>query len=78
MSSQHQMVYMGTQIRDYLKMLTPALPALAKGVGVSHDTVKGWSSGRADPSPENRQALAAFMRSHGQKLIASAERLEKS
>ena len=68
---------MGIQIRTYLKLLTPSLPAIAEGLGVSLDTVKSWSSGRTDPSPENQQALAAFMRRHGKKLIAAAEQLEK-
>ena len=58
-------------------MLTPSLPVIAEALGVSHDTVKSWSSGRIEPSPENQQALAAFMRSHGEKLIEAAERLEK-
>jgi len=33
---------------------------------------------RADPSPENRAALAKFMRLHAKKLVAAAEELEKS
>ena len=67
---------MGTQIREYLKMLTPSLAVIAKGIGVSHDTVKGWSAARTDPSPENTAALATFMRQHAKKLVAAAEELE--
>lgn len=43
---------------------------------MSHDTAKGWSAVRTDPSPENRQALAAFMREHANKLVAVAEEME--
>lgn len=68
---------MGTQVREYLKLLTPSLPAIAEALGVSHDTVKGWSAGRTDPSPANQRALARFMRIHGEGLIVAAAELEE-
>ena len=49
---------------------------MAIAVGVGYDTMKSWSSGRTDPSPENRAALAAFMRKHAAKLERLAEELE--
>ena len=67
---------MGKQIRDCLRLINFSLSRLADAVGVSHDTAKGWSAGRTDPSPENRKALARFMRQHAKKLVAAADELE--
>ena len=67
---------MGQQIRDCLRLINFSLPRLAQALGAGYDTVKGWSAGRADPSPENRAALAAFMRKHAERLLAAAEELE--
>ena len=67
---------MGKQIRDCLRLINYSLSQLAGALGVSHDTAKGWSAGRTDPSPENRQALAKFMRAHAKKLVAAAHELE--
>ena len=67
---------MGTQIRDCLRLINFSLNQLADVLGVSYDTAKGWSAGRTDPSPENREALATFMREHAKKLVAAAEELE--
>lgn len=49
---------------------------LAERLGLPYDTVRGWSSGRADPSRENRILLASFMRRHAASLVATAEQLE--
>lgn len=67
---------MGKQIRDCLRLINLSLPRLAKALGVSHDTVKGWSAGRTFPTPANRAALAAFMRKHAERLLAAAEELD--
>ena len=67
---------MGTQIRDCLRLINYSLSQLAAALGVSHDTAKGWSAGRTFPSPENRTALAKFMRQHAKKLAAAADELE--
>ena len=66
---------MGKEIRDCLRLLNLPLLRVAEGVGVSHDTAKGWSAGRTDPSPENRAALAAFMRAHAKRLLEAADKL---
>jgi transcriptional regulator with XRE-family HTH domain len=68
---------MGKQIRVCLRLINFSLTRLADALGVSHDTAKGWSAGRTDPSPENRQALAKFMRQHAKKLLATADELEE-
>ena len=67
---------MGEITQRVMKLLFVPFQEIANSLGVGYDTVKGWSSGRADPSPENRQALAKFMRQHAKKLVAAAEELE--
>ena len=67
---------MGDFIQGAMKLLCLAQNDLAGQLGVPYDTVRGWSSGRADPSADNRLALAEFMRDHARKLIAAAEELE--
>ena len=67
---------MGEITQRVMKLLVVPFQEIANSLGVGYDTVKGWSSGRADPSPENRKALAAFMRKHAQRLVAAAEELE--
>lgn len=69
-------VYMGELTRRIFGLLRPSLKDVAIAVGVGYDTMKSWSSGRTDPSPENRAALAAFMRKHAAKLERLAEELE--
>lgn len=67
---------MGRPVRDCMRLINLSLPRLAKALGVSHDTVKGWSAGRTFPAPANRAALATFMRKHAERLLAAAEELE--
>ena len=67
---------MGEQIEQVVRLLHMPFATIAKEVGVGYDTVKGWSSGRADPSPEHRVALAAFMRTHAARLVKLAGELE--
>ena len=45
-------------------------------IGVSYDTAKGWCAGRTDPSADNREALAAFMRQHAKKLLVAADEVK--
>ena len=67
---------MGETTQRVMKLLFVPFQEIAAALGVGYDTVKGWSSGRADPTLENRQALAKFMRQHAKKLVAAAEELE--
>ena len=69
---------MGEVAQRIMKLLFVPLQEIANSLGVGYDTVKGWSSGRADPSPENGKALAKFMRQHAKKLLAAADELEGS
>ena len=63
---------MGELTKRALGILSPPLRQVARAVGVSYDTMKGWSAGRTDPSPDNRRALAAYMRSpHERQKTAS-------
>lgn len=67
---------MGESTEQALRLLHLPFAEIAAAIGVGYDTVKGWSSGRADPTPENRAALAAFMRGHAGRLERAAEELE--
>ena len=67
---------MGEIIIGLMKALCLPQAQLSEALGVPYDTVRGWSSGRAEPSPENRAALAAFMRTHAGRLLKLAEELE--
>ena len=67
---------MGEETQRLIKLVCIPILELAGAIRVPYDTVRGWSSGRADPSPENRQALAKFMRQHAGKLVAAADELE--
>ena len=67
---------MGDFIQRAMKILCLAQNDLAGQLGVPYDTVRGWSSGRADPSSDNRLALAEFMRGHAAELLKLAEELE--
>jgi hypothetical protein len=64
---------MSKSTRRIMSTLSPAFRQIASEVGVSYDTVKGWSAGRADPSPRNRAALARFARDQAAKLVRLAE-----
>jgi len=68
---------MGDETKRLLAILSPPFRRIADAVGVSYDTVKGWSAGRTSPSPENRQALAKFAREHAAELTRLAEELEE-
>lgn len=67
---------MGELTQRLLKLLCLPQSQLSEALGVPYDTVRGWSSGRADPTPDNRKALASFMRRHAEKLLAAADELE--
>lgn len=66
---------MGEQIRNALRLLCPSLLDVAQALDVSHDTVRGWSAGRTDPSPENRAALATYARKRAKELERLAKEL---
>ncbi len=68
---------MGEDTQNLLKLICLPIIDLSKALGVPYNTVRSWSSGRIDPSPENREALIRFMRSHSAELAKKAEELEK-
>lgn len=55
---------MPSSIRDLLARLAISRKEVAKAVGVSHDTVRGWASGRSEPTGENREKLLTFVEHH--------------
>ena len=67
---------MGEMIISLMKVLCLSQAQLSDDLGVPYDTVRGWSSGRADPSRGNRTALAVFVRKHGARLVKLAQELE--
>lgn len=67
---------MGEQTERLFRLLRPPLSEVATTLGVGYDTVRGWSSGRADPTPDNRRALAAFVREHAEELQRVADELD--
>lgn len=69
---------MGERIQRVLKAVCLPMNELAGRLGVGYDTVKGWSSGRADPSPENRAALATFLEEHAGRLQDLARELRET
>lgn len=71
-----QSVSVSEEIQELLKLVSISQKQLAAELGVPYDTVRGWSSGRADPTPENREKLVAFVREHAGRLKEAAEELE--
>ncbi len=71
-----QSVSVSEEIQELLKLVSISQKQLASELGVPYDTVRGWSSGRADPTPENREKLVAFVREHAGRLKEAAEGLE--
>jgi transcriptional regulator with XRE-family HTH domain len=67
----------GIEVRVVLRVLRPPLQEVASEMGVGYDTVKGWSSGRSRPTPENRRALAEYVRRHAEGLLGLAAQLEE-
>ena len=67
---------MGETTEGALDLLHVPFADIATALGVGYDTVKGWSSGRADPTAENRKALASFMRGHAAELLKMADELD--
>ena len=71
-------VNLGEQTERIFRLLHMPFAEIAEQLGVGYDTVKGWSVGRADPTPENRRALADFVRAHAAELVKLAEGLERA
>ena len=67
---------MGEDTKNLIKLICLPISDLAEALGVPYDTVRSWSSGRADPSPENVEALVRFIEEHAEKLMAEANKLE--
>ncbi|MEX2374321.1 MAG: helix-turn-helix transcriptional regulator [Dehalococcoidia bacterium] len=59
---------MPNSTRDLLAHLAISLKDVAKAIGVSHETVRGWSSGRSEPTPKNREKLLSFVEQHNTRL----------
>ena len=73
MSTQNALVTQPTQ--DLIALLSISQKEVAEAIGVSHETIRGWSYGRSDPSPENRALLVAFVREHLARLERAARAL---
>lgn len=69
---------MGERIQRILKTLCLPMNELAAELGVPYDTVKGWSSGRAEPSRENRVKLVHFIDGHIERLQEARDNLRFS
>lgn len=67
---------MGEQTKETLRALCLTLKDVAAAIGMSHDSLRGWSAGRTEPSRENREALVTFMRGHAAKLVKLADEME--
>ena len=64
---------MSEATKNLVKLVCLPIKDLSEALGVPYDTVRSWSSGRTDPSPENRAALLRFMGEHAKKLRAAIE-----
>ena len=67
---------MSEDTKSLIKLVCLPIKDLSRDLGVPYDTVRSWSSGRIDPSPENRAALLKFMGEHAKKLRATVDELE--
>lgn len=76
MSTPHLLVSEPTQ--QLLAQLAISLKEVAEAIGVSYETVRGWSYGRSDPTAENRAKLVAFANEHRKRLNKLARDLECS
>jgi DNA-binding transcriptional regulator YiaG len=50
---------------------------IAEALGVSHDTVRSWASGRREPSSKEQRRLAKLLRQHAHRLLRQADKLEQ-
>lgn len=66
---------MSEETKNLIKLVCLPIKDLSEALGVPYDTVRSWSSGRIDPSPENRAALLKFMGEHANKLWSAVEEL---
>ena len=64
---------MSEDTKSLIKLVCLPIKDLSEALGVPYDTVRSWSSGRIDPSPENRAALVKFIEEHAEKLRAAIE-----
>ena len=64
---------MSEDTKNLLKLVCLPIKDLSEALGVPYDTVRSWSSGRVDPSPENRAALIRFIGEHAEKLRDAVE-----
>ena len=67
---------MHDQSKRLFRLLRLPFANIAADLGVGYDTVKDWSSGRVDTTPEHRKALAAFVRDHAAELNRFADELD--
>lgn len=59
--------------RRLLSMLTLTLAEISERSGIPLDTLKSWSSGRAEPRSEGRRSLAEWARQHAERIREGSE-----
>lgn len=62
-------------MRQVLQAAVPNVDDFAAEVGVSRTTLYLWANGKRNPSPENREALAAALERRGGDLVKLAHEL---
>lgn len=59
-----------------IEAATPSMRQLAEQAGVNYSTLKAWSAGIRNPSPENARKLADALRQQGGEVSQLAEELK--
>ena len=68
---------MPSPTRDLLAHLAISLKDVAEAIGVSQETVRGWSCGRSEPTPQNREKLLTYVEQHKTRLGELAQELRR-
>ena len=61
--------------KDATDLLAVPLETVAEVVGREYSTVMAYRMGKREPTPEVRERLAAYMRSHGARVIEAADQV---
>ncbi len=64
-------------VRRALEQSRLTVPTIAKGIGMTTDTVTSWLIGRRRPTMESRIKLATFLSSHSKLTAGLARELRK-
>lgn len=64
-------------ISDALTLLTPTLRDVADLLDTSYNTLRAWRLGNRNPSPQMERRLALALRTHAQRLLRMADRLDR-